>query len=158
MKAGNHCLSKRAHQLKSILDQLDTGLYKLWRQFKALTINQKRLVLGAGIICSIGLLIFINTHTANNAVWLKGAWLGKHEQYTFKTNNKNCRSWTITCNDRIVLKNAQIATNSSKKNIVLASSGEDQEYHLIRSDSTHMTMQLFDHQKKRKKFTLTKDE
>lgn len=136
--------------------QLDKELYKLGQLFQGLTKRQRQLIICLAVVCAIFLLSFINAQVENNAVWLEGTWAHRSEQYAIQAKNKTCRSWDVKQNGYILMRDAQIATNSSVKRIVLARSGSNTEYHILKLDKEHLIIQIFNNQKKIKEMKLHK--
>ncbi|WP_438731241.1 hypothetical protein [Enterococcus sp. AZ128] len=56
------------------------------------------------------------------------------------------------------MEDAQVAANSTKRNIVLAKSGSNTEYHIIKLDNEHLELQIFNNKKMIKKMELQKSE
>lgn len=137
-----------------LIKQLDTGIYQVLHKFRKLTKKQQRIVYGLLILLVFFLINFINAQFVDNAMWLEGNWSSQSNRYTIKTKNGECQYWNIKQNDFFLMKDAQIAVNSSKGNIVLTKSGSNTEYHLIKIDKNHLGFQIFNNQKKIKELKL----
>lgn len=151
-------LLRNTNGLIKFLQWLDTGTYQLWQQFKGLSKRQKQFLICLVIVCVFVLLSFISTHTANNAMWVEGTWSNHSEKYSIKAKNKKCKFWNVKQNGYILMEDAQVAANSTKRNIVLAKSGSNTEYHIIKLDNEHLELQIFNNKKMIKTMELQKSE
>lgn len=147
---------KREKILAYFLEQLDIGLYQLFRRLKKLSKGQKHVLLGSIVLSVLLLVGLISQHSKNNSAWLEGNWSSKNEGYAIKSKDGECHYWTIKQNSLFLIREAQIAVNSSKNNIVLIQDGSDTEYHVRRLDEEHSELEVFINQKKAKTLTLHK--
>jgi len=137
-----------------LIKQLDAWFYQVWKKFKKLTQKQQKIVYGLLILFAFFLFNFINAQFVDNALWVEGDWSGQSNCYTIKTKNGESHYWNLKQNDFFLMEDAQIAVNSSKRNIILTKSGSKTEYHLIKIDKNHLGLQIFNNQKKIKELKL----
>lgn len=125
-----------------------TGAYRTSRRTK------KRFIICLLILCAFCLFNFINAYAVNNPTWLEGTWTHHSEQYSIKAKNEDRKHWNIKQNGFILMKDAQIAANSSKGNIILTRDGSQTEYHISKIDKDQLKLQIFNNQKKIKTMKL----
>lgn len=128
------------------------------RSLRNLTKKQRRIILCLIIFCVFCLFSFLNTYAVNNPTWLEGTWSDNSEQYSIKAKNEDRKYWNIKQNGFILMRNAQIAANSSKGNIILTRDGSQTEYHIIKLEDDQLELQIFNNQKKIKTMKLNKVE
>lgn len=147
-------MAKNRMIFMSFLDWLDIELYRFFRRLKKLSKRQRRVLLG--MVALLGLLLVgtISTHSKKNSAWLEGNWSSKSEDYAIQSRNGECWYWTIKQDSRLLMRDAQIAVNSSKNRIVLTQNGKDTEYHVRRLDGEHSELEVFINHKKAKTLAL----
>ncbi|MBO0454215.1 hypothetical protein [Candidatus Enterococcus murrayae] len=136
------------------VEQFDAWVYQTWKKFKGLTEKQQQFTYCLLILLAFFLISLINEQADNNAMWLDGSWKGPSDVYLIKSKKDECEYWDIKQNDFFLMENAQIAVNSSKRNIVLTKNSGNTEYHIIKLDRKRIILQIFNNQKKIKELGL----
>lgn len=145
---------KKRNRISQSFQKLDTGLYQVFHRLKRLPKIQLRLLLFALVLSSVFLLSMVNRHIRDNAAWLEGTWSNQVTHYSMDAK-KDCKVWTMKQEETLLLKDARIAVNSSKDDIILTNGGA-KEYHLIKTDDHYLTLQVFKNHKKIEQLELHK--
>lgn len=132
--------------------------HKVLRSLKKLTKKRKQLLFFLLILCVFCLFGFLNAYAVNNPTWLEGTWTNKSEEYSIKAKNEDHKYWNIRQNGYILMKNAKITANSSKRNIILTREDSQTEYHIVQLEKDRLELQIFNNQKKIKTMKLQKVE
>ena len=130
--------------------------HKVLRSLQNLTKKRKRLLFCLLILCVFCLFGFLNAYAVNNPTWLEGTWSNQSVKYSIKAKSNDNRCWNIRQNGYILMKDAKITANSSKRNIILTREDSQTEYHIVKLEKDRLELQIFNNQKKIKAIKLKK--
>jgi hypothetical protein len=130
--------------------------HKVLRSLQNLTKKRKRLLFCLLILCVFCLFGFLNAYAVNNPTWLEGTWSNQSVKYSIKAKSNDHRCWNIRQNGYILMKDAKITANSSKRNIILTREDSQTEYHIVKLEKDRLELQIFNNQKKIKAIKLKK--
>ncbi|EOI53598.1 hypothetical protein [Enterococcus gilvus] len=103
---------------------------------------KKQIASGLIVISVLLLLTLINTLMPHNSAWLQGKWFSQSVNYSFKPGNEAFTSWTIKCRNKVALKQAKVAVNSTKKCVVMTDDGNNIEYHATRTGRKQLELKI----------------
>ncbi|WP_139243522.1 hypothetical protein [Enterococcus gilvus] len=143
--------------LYQFLQHVDSYLYRFLKQVKCLSRRQRQILLCLVVLSLVACMSLINGMVDNNAAWVEGSWSNKSVLFSFKAKNDHCKVWNIKKEDQLLTENVLIAVNSTRKNIVLAKSGNTIEYHLTKLNKKQIELRIVNQGKEVEKIRLRKD-